>query len=105
MAGVNQVFSLADDVARYVKACGKTSVLQTKPIKVNQLKGLRFAQEKTEDLSTNFFKIKTPKEIISDALGENVKISKDWQDLGTFWGAKTFFTKPKIFDKKNNPNK
>ena len=33
MAGVNQVFSLADDIARYVKACGRSSVLQTKPIK------------------------------------------------------------------------
>ena len=32
MAGVNQVFSLADDVARYLKACGKSSVLQTKPV-------------------------------------------------------------------------
>ena len=43
MAGVNQIFSLADDVARYVKACGKTSVLQTKPINPIQLKGLRLA--------------------------------------------------------------
>lgn len=107
MANVTQILSLADNLARYVKACGKTSVLQTKPIKVNQLKGLRFTQEKTEDLSTNFFKIKTPKEIISDALGENVKISKDWQDLGTFWGAKTFFTKPNqhyIYSKQISPN-
>ena len=32
MAGVNQVFSLADVVARYVKACGKRSILQTKPL-------------------------------------------------------------------------
>ena len=35
MAGVNQVFSLADDVARYVKACGKKSILQTKPFRKN----------------------------------------------------------------------
>ena len=32
MAGVNQVFSLADDVARYLKACGKRSILETKPL-------------------------------------------------------------------------
>lgn len=32
MAGVNQVFSLADDIARYVKACGKRSILETKPL-------------------------------------------------------------------------
>lgn len=32
MAGVNQVFSLADDVARYVKACGKRSILECKPM-------------------------------------------------------------------------
>lgn len=44
MAGVNQVFSLADDVVRYVKACGKRSVLETKPLmrKVN-IEGLQFA--------------------------------------------------------------
>ena len=41
MAGVNQVFSLADDVARYVKACGKRSILECKPLqgKINP-KGL-----------------------------------------------------------------
>ena len=33
MAGVNQVFSLADDVARYVKACGKRSILECKPLR------------------------------------------------------------------------
>ena len=32
MAGVSQVFSLADDVARYVKACGKRSILECKPL-------------------------------------------------------------------------
>ena len=31
MAVVNQVFSFADDVARYVKACGKRSILECKP--------------------------------------------------------------------------
>lgn len=50
MAGVNQIFSLADDVARYVKACGKTSVLQTKPLqgKINT-ESLRFAPEAIGD--------------------------------------------------------
>lgn len=46
MAGVNQVFSLADDVAKYLKACGKTSV---PPVDPCQLKGLRFAPEATYD--------------------------------------------------------
>jgi len=32
MAGVNQVFNLADDFARYVKACGKRSILECKPL-------------------------------------------------------------------------
>ena len=32
MAGVNQIFSLADDIARYVKACGKRSILECKPL-------------------------------------------------------------------------
>ena len=39
MAGVNQVFNFvgkyADDVARYVKACGKRSILECKPINFN----------------------------------------------------------------------
>ena len=35
MVGVNQVFSLADDVVRYVKACGKRSILECKLIKIN----------------------------------------------------------------------
>ena len=104
VAGVNQVFSL---LARYLKACGKTSVLQTKPVNPSQIKGLRFASEKIEDMSTKIFKIRSPKEIISDALGKNIKISKDWQDLGTFWGIKTFFTKPDshyIYSKHINQN-
>lgn len=32
MAVANQVFSLADDVARYVEACGKRSILECKPM-------------------------------------------------------------------------
>lgn len=49
MAGINQVFSLADDVARYVKACGKKSILQTKPINSCQLKDLHFTPKKIGD--------------------------------------------------------
>lgn len=52
MAPVNQIFNLvikygddvakvlttsSDDIAKYVKACGKSSVLQTKPIKTNSI--------------------------------------------------------------------
>ena len=52
MAGVNQVFSLADDVARYLKACEKSSVLQTKPVNPSQLKGLKLATSALEDTVT-----------------------------------------------------
>ena len=45
MAGLNSVLSLSDDLARYLKACGKSSVLQTKPVNPSQLKGLHFAPE------------------------------------------------------------
>lgn len=46
MAGLNQVFSLSDDIARYVKACGKNSVLGTKLLrsKIN-IEGLQFASD------------------------------------------------------------
>ena len=48
MAGVNQVFSL---LARYLKACGKTSVLlQTKPVNPSQLKGLKLATKLESDV-------------------------------------------------------
>jgi len=50
MAGVNKVFSLADDVARYLKACGKTSVLQTKPVNPSQIKGLKLATKLESDV-------------------------------------------------------
>lgn len=45
MAGLNQVLSLSDDLVRYLKACGKTSVLQTKPVNPTQLKGLKLAPD------------------------------------------------------------
>lgn len=53
MAPINQLLNksinLADDVAKYVKACGKTSVLQTKPVNPNQLKELRLATDMIGD--------------------------------------------------------
>ena len=52
MAGLNSVLSLADDVARYLKACGKSSVLQTKTVNPKQLKGLRFASDAVGDTLT-----------------------------------------------------
>ena len=64
MAGINQVFSLADDVARYVKACGKTSVLQTKPINPIQLKSLHLSPNlacDTVQLSQSVGKHKIPR--------------------------------------------
>ena len=50
MAGVNQVFSFADDVVRYLKACGKSSILQTKPVNPSQLKGLKLATKLESDV-------------------------------------------------------
>ena len=53
MAGVNQVFSLADDIARYAKICGKKSILETKPIQGRiDIEGLRLAPEAIGDTFT-----------------------------------------------------
>ena len=49
MAGLNSVLSLSDDLARYLKACGKSSVLQTKPVNPSQLNGLKLANNTLED--------------------------------------------------------
>ena len=62
--------------------------------KVVDIEGLKYIPPKIEDLSSKMFQLKTPKEIVSDALGGNCKITKDWQDLGTFGGVKAFFTTP-----------
>ena len=40
MAGINQVFSLADDFVRSAKACSKKSILQTKSIKPTKLESI-----------------------------------------------------------------
>jgi len=54
MVPINQIvskgFSLADDVARYVKACGKRSILETRPLqaKIN-IDCLRLAPSATTD--------------------------------------------------------
>lgn len=47
---VNKGISLAEDVARYVKACGKRSILETKPLqaKIN-INGLKLAPSATTD--------------------------------------------------------
>ena len=45
--------TFAEQCAKYAKACGKTSVLQTKPIKPTQLKGLRFAENVIGDTFTH----------------------------------------------------
>ena len=50
MAGLNQVLSFSDDLARYLKACGKRSILETKPLQGNiNIKGLRLAPSTTTD--------------------------------------------------------
>ena len=51
MAGINQIFSLADDVANYVKACGRNSML-TRPqsLKKGDLTELRLAQPLTNEI-------------------------------------------------------
>ena len=52
MTGLNQVLSVSDDLVRYLKACGKTSVLQTKPVNPTQLKGLKLAPDAIGDTVT-----------------------------------------------------
>ena len=37
---------------------------------------------------------KSAKEIITDSIGGNIKLTKDFQDLGNFYSFKTFFKKP-----------
>ena len=54
MAPINQILkgsaNIADDLARYLKACGKRSVLETKPIQGNiNIEGLRYAPSVTTD--------------------------------------------------------
>lgn len=44
--------TLAEQCARYFKACGKTSLLQTKPINFTQLKGLKLASDPIYDTVT-----------------------------------------------------
>ena len=71
MAGVNQVISLADDVARYLKACGKSSVLQTKPVNPSQLKGLHFAPEAIGETICIKTKTNATKNILSNIIEYN----------------------------------
>lgn len=47
---LNKGISLSDDLARYLKICGKTSVLQTKPVNPTQLKRLYFKPQVLDDI-------------------------------------------------------
>ncbi|MGN0030865.1 MAG: hypothetical protein ACI37Q_02795 [Candidatus Gastranaerophilaceae bacterium] len=51
--------TVAEQCARYVKACGKTSILQTKPINTIQLKGLKLAPDAISD-TVKFTEIRKP---------------------------------------------
>lgn len=75
MAGVNQVFSLADDVARYLKACGRSSVLQTKPVNPKQLKGLHFTPEIIGDTISVQNPLKILNQIFKDKYGITSQIN------------------------------
>lgn len=44
------------------------------------------------DFSAKIPLVRKLKEIISEAFGGSCKITKDWQDLGTFSGIKYFFS-------------
>ena len=64
MAGINQIFSLAaDDIAKYVKLCGKRALPQTKPVSSEQLQGLHLATDAIGDT----FKLTTKKEPLKEA--------------------------------------
>ena len=67
MAGVNQVFSLADDVARYLRACGKRSILECKPLqgKIN-IEGLKYQPKLFNDVFCyNAPPLKTPETVLN----------------------------------------
>ena len=42
--------TLAEQCARYAKACGKSSILFTKPVHIQSIEGLRYARNLTEDV-------------------------------------------------------
>lgn len=80
MVPLNQIINLSDDLARYLKACGKSSVLQTKPINSNQLKGLKFATKLNSDI-IEFSRVKSKIKHLSDEeynLIMNKNRSIDW---------------------------
>lgn len=52
MSRINTFLNLADDITKYAKSFGKTSLLQTKPINPQQIKGLRFKPEAHIDTIT-----------------------------------------------------
>ena len=83
MAGVNQISSLADDVARYLnlKACGKSSVLlQTKPVNPSQLKGLKLANT----LNTDVVEFSTKKIYEIIPMHRNYSIGSNTKDIRNF---------------------
>lgn len=77
MAPIKQIINLSDDLARYLKACGKKSVLQTKPITSTDLKGLRYAPE----LRSDIFVRKT----VTDLFEPSVKINLTRKLKSTFY--------------------
>lgn len=93
MAGLNQMFSLADDVARYLRACGKSSILQTKPVNPSQIKSLHFAPKVIGD-TVNISKTS----LLHRVLGGQVP-EKEIYDV-TKW-QKEFFAK--TYDKLKTP--
>ena len=42
--------TLAEQCARYAKACGKSNILCTKPVHISNIEGLRYASGLTEDV-------------------------------------------------------
>lgn len=83
MAGINQVFSLADDIARYAKACGKRSVLQTKPINPSQLRGLHLSSKAIGD-TLNISKRQGAENLITLTKNEAIEILEKSKNIKSF---------------------
>lgn len=83
MAGVNQIFNLADDVAKYVKSCGRSCVLQTKPINPNQLKGLHLSPKVIGD-TINISKRQGVENLITLTKNEAIEILEKSKNIKSF---------------------
>lgn len=65
--------TLAEQCARYAKACGKSSILCTKPVHVSNIEGLRYVRGLTEDVVQLSSK---PRQVLSYTQRQTMDIAK-----------------------------